>query len=63
MTALQRAIVLALSGYEEGCELLDPAGRAVLRSVVASRLARDSAQAIEHLDQLDAIERDDEEAA
>ena len=50
MTAIQTAIEITLGSYRAACRLLDAEERAVLRSVLASALARDAAEAIRYLD-------------
>ena len=52
-TAIQKASSIAIGSYRAACRLLSPAEQAVLRSIVASAIARDSADAIRDLDDLD----------
>ena len=49
-TPLQTAVSVAVGSYRAACRLLDTEERAILRSVLASAIARDAADAIGTLD-------------
>lgn len=49
-TPIQTAISISIGSYRAACELLDAKERAILRSVIASAIAKDSADAIRFLD-------------
>ena len=49
MTAIQTAVSISVGSYKAACRLLNPAERAVLRSILASAIAKDAADAIRYL--------------
>jgi hypothetical protein len=49
-TPIQRAISISIGSYRAACRLLSLEERAILRSVIAAAIAKDSADAIRYLD-------------
>jgi hypothetical protein len=50
VTPIQRASAIAVGSYKAAARLLNAEERAVLRSILASAIAKDSADAIRYLD-------------
>lgn len=50
MTPIQTAVSISIGSYRAACRLLNAEERAILRSVIAAAIAKDSADAIRYLD-------------